>query len=674
MKNHKNYFLIGIIGLVVLVACGIFGYNYLNSNRLSIIERRWVDENSSSSTLISLNVINNADVFGNNGKGVFYDFLTDFENEYSLKLNKVAFEHGGNVQGVSFNLKKTIDENKDVVFYKDHYVLIGKKFEIVNKIDFLNGKEVNILTDDVSYVSSYIGDVGITFKTHKTIDDIFAALEDTNYAIVPLHFYLEDILSKSYSVIYHFGDINCYYTMNISDDILSSILRKFYSNWDDKFKEYYNDNLFSSLVSSLGVSETEVDAMQSIEYDYGFINNSPYEVISSGNYGGIVAIYLKEFMDVADVDFKFTKYRNFNKFNKAVAKGEVDVYFGYNNAVNAFAKTESGIILTYSVIANSKNNIVINSINSLVGKTVYVDKNSKLYNYLTSINGIIVKTYDNNKELVNFNNDDELIVVDSNIYNYYHNNGLENYTLRYSDSVKTVYDFNFKNDNAMYKLFNKYISIIDSQKVLNAGFYNHYRTVKSGNLLSLIAKYFINLLFVGIILGFIIVKRTKKIKVAKKIKKDDKMKFIDQLTLLKNRNYLNENIKDWNNNTIYPQTILVVDLNRLQEINDIQGYEEGDKQIKAAANSLIKTQLDNSDIIRTNGNEFVIYLVGYSQRQITNYIHKLNKEFKKLPYNYGAEFGYSMILDDIKTIEDALNEATKSLKKQKELNESKNKE
>ena len=150
------------------------------------------------------------------------------------------------------------------------------------------------------------------------------------------------------------------------------------------------------------------------------------------------------------------------------------------------------------------------------------------------------------------------------------------------------------------------------------------------------------------------------------------MRFIDQLTLLKNRNYLNENIKSWNNNTIYPQTILIVDLNHVQDINDTKGYEEGDKQIKAAANILIKYQLDNSDIIRTDGNEFVVYLVGYDQKQITNYIHKLNKEFKKLPYEYGAEFGYSMIIDDIKTIEDALNEATKLLKKQKEVNEKKN--
>lgn len=108
---------------------------------------------------------------------------------------------------------------------------------------------------------------------------------------------------------------------------------------------------------------------------------------------------------------------------------------------------------------------------------------------------------------------------------------------------------------------------------------------------------------------------------------------------------------------------MVIDLNKIQEINDLYGYNEGDKQIKALANILVKTQLDNSEIMRTDGNEFVIYLVGYSQKQVSNYIFKLNKEIKKLPYEFGAEFGFSMIQDDIKTIEDALNEAVEDMKK-----------
>ena len=63
--------------------------------------------------------------------------------------------------------------------------------------------------------------------------------------------------------------------------------------------------------------------------------------------------------------------------------------------------------------------------------------------------------------------------------------------------------------------------------------------------------------------------------------------------------------------------------------------------------------------------EFVIYTVGYNQKQIVNYIHKLSKELKKLPYNYGDEFGYSMIENNLKTVEDALTEAIDDMKSKK---------
>ena len=315
--------------------------------------------------------------------------------------------------------------------------------------------------------------------------------------------------------------------------------------------------------------------------------------------------------------------------------------------------------------------MVINSINALTGKEVYVQNNSLLYSYLSNVSGVQIKTYKNAKELTKLNNKDCIILVDSNIYEYYKTHGLGNYTIRTSGSLKEVYNFRIKDNGALYKLLNKYITVLDSHKILNEGINNHSETVKHGAIISLLAKYFIYFLILFFIVVYLVIRKTRKITIAKKIKKDDKLRFIDQLTLLKNRNYLSENINVWNNNTIYPQTILIVDLNKVQEINDTKGYEEGDKQIKAAANILIRTQLDNSDIIRTDGNEFVVYLVGYNQKQITNYIHKLNKEFKNLPYDYGAEFGYSMKIDEIKTIEDALNEATKVLKKQKEVNENK---
>lgn len=141
--------------------------------------------------------------------------------------------------------------------------------------------------------------------------------------------------------------------------------------------------------------------------------------------------------------------------------------------------------------------------------------------------------------------------------------------------------------------------------------------------------------------------------------------YLDVMTNLKNRNFLNDNIEYWEANKVYPQAIVTIDLNKIKEINDTYGHEEGDNQIKAAANILIKTQRENSEIIRTDGNEFLVYMVGYEEKVILTYMHKLNKEFNNLPKPYGAAIGYSMIEDEIKTIDDAINEALIMMRKNK---------
>ena len=195
--------------------------------------------------------------------------------------------------------------------------------------------------------------------------------------------------------------------------------------------------------------------------------------------------------------------------------------------------------------------------------------------------------------------------------------------------------------------------------------YNNKVIVHKGTIMGKIASYILYIILIAIVVILIAYKYTKRVKIAKRIKKEDKMRFIDQLTSLKNRNYLNENIEAWNKNTIYPQTTLIIDLNNIQYINDTYGYAEGDKQIKAAANILIKLQIDNTDIIRTDGTEFLVYFVGHSEKQIASFMRKLNKEFKKLPYDFGVVMGYSVINDDIKLIEDAINEATLAVKEKK---------
>lgn len=664
MKKKKSIIII-IISILVVIGIAIGLYFILNDkDKLTVSERNWVNQNIG--TIQNINVINNVNVFGKNGSGVFYDFISDFETEYGLSINPITFNEGSNPSGISFGVKNIVDDN-DILFYTDHYVLVGKNNDYISTEEDLNGKNIDILSKDLSYVSKYVKKASnVVFKQFENIDEIILDMnENETYMLVPLMEYLDTILSKDYKVVYHFSDIKEYYVLSLSDDKLSSVLKKYYNKWNNEFDNVYNDNLFKTFTSAMNITDTEVDSMQSITYNYGFVNASPYEVILGGKYGGIVAVYLSNFSKFADIEFNFVKYKTFNKFMKAVNNKDIDLYFNYYNFTDDFYQTD-GISIEYVIAARRDNSTVIKSIYSLIGETVYVQENSKIYDYIKNISDINIKTFSTTKDLFKLNKKDVFIILDKNTFDYYSDNKLDNYTGRYEDFISNEYTFKVRTNSALYKLLDKYIGVMDENELVIEGLNNHYDTIKSGNIITKIAEYILLILLLVVLIIFIIFKKSKKISIARKIKKDDKMKFIDQLTSLKNRNFLNENIETWNNNTIYPQTIVVIDLNKIQEINDLYGYNEGDKQIKALANILVKTQLDNSEIMRTDGNEFVIYLVGYSQKQVSNYIFKLNKEIKKLPYEFGAEFGFSMIQDDIKTIEDALNEAVEDMKKNKE--------
>ena len=674
MKNKKSV-IITIVVILAVVIIGLVAYRILtDENKLTSSERRWINNNIS--TVQNINVVNDVNLFGNTGTGVFYDFLNDFELEYDLQINPVTFNYGENPSGLTLGITKTLGDD-DFVFYEDHYVLVGTEREIITGYSDLAGMNIGVISDDAAYITSYLTNArNITLSQYETREELLEAFtdgEDIEYMIVPLSIYLDDILGSDYYINYHLSDIKLYYVIRGNDDTLTSIIEKYYNNWyTDNLDSYLKRAEFNLFTTSLGISETEIDAMQSVTYNYGFINNSPYEVIMSGNYGGIIAMYLYDFSKFSDIEFNYTKYRNLNRFRKSIDDGDVDLYFNYYNLDDNYYEIDSNLVVRYSVVANHENHLVVNSIQSLVGETVYVEENSYLYNYLNSIDGIQIETYEDEGDLKKLNRDNVIIVLDKNIFDLYSGSTLSNYTERYSNSLDETYQFKSRTDSAFYQLFTKYAMVIDNNEVIYDGMYSHSMTVKTGSVLGTIAKYILLTLFVFAIIFIVFYKSSKRIKIAKRIKKDNKMKFIDQLTSLKNRNYLNEYIHNWNNNTVYPQTMIVIDLNNIQFINDTLGYEEGDKQIKAAANILIKTQLDNSDIMRTDGNEFLIYLVGYTQKQVTNYIHKLNKEFKKLPYEYGAEFGYSMILDNVKTIEDAILEATDEMKEQKKKSEEKN--
>lgn len=670
MKNKKRFFIIGFIAIVFLIAISIGLYFYFtDKSRLNATEKRFLANNST--TVQNIDVLNNVNIFGNNGTGVFYDFLADLYKEYGIKTNPVTYNLGESTSNIAFTIGNSVSEN-EFAFYEGHYVLISKNNENFSDVSHLNDKKIGVTSDNMSYISNYLDNTNLTMKTYNSMEELTNAFQeqiDINYMIIPLCLNMELILKNDYTIAYHFSDVPYYYKIDMSkNEKLGSILQKFFMKWEKStFQKSYKEHLFKLFLDSLDISLTEVDAMQSITYNYGFISSPPYEILSGGNYGGIIAQYLKEFIDFSDTEIKFTKYKNVKKFGEAIQNDNVDLYFGFFTIPNStFKSLSSNIHINYNILADKEDDIVVKSLKSLTNETVYIEENTAIYDYLKANSNLNIKTYKNLKELKKLIKKQEIIIVDNNVY-YANRFGIFNeYSVRLSETVDSIYSFKTDTNETFTKLFAKFINIKDPAKTEYKGIYNYELTFKTGRVTGAIAKYFMYILIIVILVFLYAYKLTKKIKVSKRIKKEDKLKYIDQLTSLKNRNYLSENLENWSQNTIYPQSVVVIDLNNLQYINDTMGYEKGDEQIKAAANILVKTQLDKSDIIRTDGNEFVIYLIGYEQKQMASYIHKLNKEFKHLPYEQGAAIGYSMIEDDIKTVEDAINEAVEEVKKQKE--------
>ena len=670
MTNEKKKVLLIVLILVSIFSVVAVG-TYLilhDDNKLDVKEKEWIADNTNN--VQNVYVVNDIDILAKNGSGVIFDFLDMLKKEYSLDINPITYNSGEQVGDRAFKLTTEVAKNQTEI-YKEHYVLISKSLNSIESLKQLNNINVGVVINDEKSVNNYLNGANIVIKSYETPTKLFEALElsqDITYAIVPLEENLASILTSNYYIDYHISDLNKYLVYEQKEgDLFSSIVSKYFAKFkDDELLNSYNKNELDAFLSALSVSDKDLKKIQGKTYQYGFLNNSPYEILTSGTYGGIVSEYLSRFGAFSGTEFNFTRYKNFNKFTEAVANNKIDLYYNYYNITTEYNRVDSLDYISFVVVAPEEDSLVINSVGVLGNTPIYVLKDSILEKYLDEFGGLKVKVYENTRDLRKIANKGYVIAIDKLSFEYYNKDFLSRYNIRYENVLNDTYNFFVKKDNEIFELlYAKYINLLDPKEIRVKGLYNHSLTVKSGTIIGQIARYALIIIFAIVVFLLILYKSTKKVKIAKKIKKEDKLKYIDQLTSLKNRNYLNDSLPGWNKNSIYPQATVVIDLNKIQDINDTDGYDSGDKQIKAAANVLVRTQLDNSDIIRTDGNEFLLYLVGYSEKQVVSYIRKLNKEFKKLPYEYGAAIGYSMVLNEAKTLEDAINESVDDMKNKK---------
>jgi len=675
MKKNRLLFILIPILIALTVFLGLYVYYYReDQNSLTVNDKKWIESNAS--TIFDLELISNYPVYGENG--VFYEFVEDFELDTGLELNVVPYLKTDSAQrsGLRFRVLKSNESltDKDLFLAEDVYVVICKSSIKLNRVKDFKNMTIGVFTDDVGEISYYLktGE-NITYKPYDTIDKIIESLDNgtVDTIIIPNLMYLDKTIDNDkYYINYTLTEMNLKIVLTLSNtnEKLNEIVAKYYKNWKNNYYvDSYNDNLLNYYINHNNINDKTKAELLSKNYVYGYVENSPYEATMDKELVGIAGEYINRIERLTDIEFTYKKYDNFNELKKAIDKGEVDVYFNYYNYTNTnYKETTSTFIEEYVVLAKPTDLYVINSFEALKGVKTSIINNNALYNYFKDNSKAILVPYDSLEEMLD-KSSGTVLIVDKEVYSIYKNSKLKKYEVLYSGIMTNDYNFMVKNNNtAFYDLFNYIINTNSYYRYRNTGINSLHKSILERTTFEQLYILILLIIFIPLIIltiMYILIKRRHKIKI---VKKEERKKYTDMLTSLKNRNYLNLNIKAWNESNKYPQAVVIVDLNNVKYVNDNYGHESGDKLIIKAASVLVNTQLENSEIIRTDGNEFLIYLVGYSEKQVSTYTSKLRKELKNLPYEFGASLGYSMIIDEIKTIDDAINEATLEMRTEKE--------
>ena len=662
--NRFNYLKICIITVLVIVI-GVGLYFFLTAEddetSLTILEKQWIMRNKK--TLVDINVPNNLSVLSDNGKGVVFDYLSKVEKDTGLKFNKKSYNYRINsdeLKGLSIAVLSNEDRIKDtdVLLTEDNYVLIGLNEGYLSNLNDLYNRKVGILKTDKSIVSNYVN-TNYNYIEYDDIESLISALKSSkvNYAIAPRYYALNEVVSNNAYIKYSFNDLSNKIVLRVEDnnrlsDIMVKYLNSFKTNnymsrYEKEFMNFYLNNTSATELDILTfrpvmvfIPQVHIDSLEITPY----VGHEAHDKQKLYNFHVII----------------LDDNNNVMKYKLAIG----------NNIIKDYSDDEDlYTVSSFSpqMVAISKTDYRISNKEGLENRKLYTTENSYLEKYLKDNYNSVVNTIKNVDSAIP---DDGILVLDEIDYHYYSKkNKLDDYYLLLKDNYSADYKFYIKTDEqSMYNFINFMLMYTDGSDIkveaLNklvssseskGGFVNMYLMV-------------VLIIVIPVIVLFAILALTRTRKNIKILRKEDILKYNDMLTSLKNRNYLNAHIDEWDEQKIIPRTIIIADLNNLKYINDNYGGDEGDLLIKKAAAILINTQLEKSEIIRTDGNEFLIYLIGYNKTQVSTYINKLSREFEKLPHGFGAAIGYSMIEDEIKTIDDAINEASIEMRADKEQN------
>ena len=144
----------------------------------------------------------------------------------------------------------------------------------------------------------------------------------------------------------------------------------------------------------------------------------------------------------------------------------------------------------------------------------------------------------------------------------------------------------------------------------------------------------------------------------------------DDLTGLLNRKHANRVIEQLTHESSQVHSVIFLDLNGFKDVNDLFGHAAGDAVLSKVARRLAQQMPPQATLARWGGDEFVVILPGYGDKQATRLASSLHKVFDKGfdsnvgHHNIGCSIGMATSSRD-KSIDAALIEADALMYEQK---------
>ena len=455
-----------IVPIVIALAVFIGVYIYFNhedaKTSLTVTEKKWIADNSDQK--YDFEIANNIPIYSMDGTGVVFDFINNFEVDTDLEFNKISYlkENQPTTTGLRIRILNndvSLTEN-DLLIAEDGYVLISKEQNRYDQISDIGTHTVGAFTSDIGEVSYFLKTAtNLTYKSYENIETMLTDLEagTISMIVIPHIMYLEETLSNdNYYINYYLTEMSKKIVLTLSDDNqeLNNVVKKYYEKWKkDYFVSVYNEEYLKYYIAAKNINAKVKADMLSKNYVYGYIENAPYETNVDGVPSGIASEYIARLKRLTGIDITYQKYESIAELQQAINNKEVDIYFNYFDVTNTgYSMTTSPFIEEYVVLRNNKNKENVTTFEELKGKTINMLASSTLAKYFKANSKANVVEVSNLDDLAKDNN---LIVIDKELYLYYRNTKFSKYEPIYHNSMSNDYNFGVLNTNSeLYQLWN----------------------------------------------------------------------------------------------------------------------------------------------------------------------------------------------------------------------------